>query len=266
MLTRFRIVLIITFLLTSSFGFAQSEQQALQLYEAGVKKFQEANYKSADSLFTLSLEQYFTAKTFFGRGAARYNISNVRGYCADMSMASYYGDEEAKKQFAGKCVIIDTLLNDTKSSRAKMSKKVVFQVLTRGIYDDIVKIKPYDKKGDVMAEYFTFKRDTTFTLMKTEEDNPYPLQGYNALTTYFANELNYPKQAKDNKVSGVVLIECIVKKNGQVNKIKVGRGIGYGCDEEALRLVESMGKWKNGTFLGKPVKSLVELPIEFNLN
>lgn len=253
----------IQILITGATCFSQNEAQALKLYEEGVVQFRLEKYKLADSLFTASLDLNPAATTFFGRGAARYNFSNVRGYCSDMSRASYYGDEEAKKQYASKCVIVDTVFNNMKAPQRHLSKRVDYREVTRGIYNDIATIKPYDKKGNQLAEFFIYKKDTTFTEIAEEENQPGPIGGYDQLTTFFTNETIYPKEAKDKDISGIVLVECIINKNGSVSDVKVGKGIGYGCDEEALRVVNSMPKWRSGTYLGKPIKSLVELPIKF---
>lgn len=254
----------VVMLLTIASGFAQTPITTQELYTEGVINFKDKKYKIADSLFTLALAISPNGKTYFGRGAARYNFKNVRGYCADMSEASKYGNADAIKQYANKCVIIDTLYSDPKR-QTKQEKKVVLEVLVRGIYNDIVIVRPYDKKGVQLAQYFTFKKDTVFTSVNNEFSAK-PKGGMTNLSTYIVNGLKYPPQAKDKGVSGTVYIACIINKDGSIGKMKIDRGIGFGCDEEALRLIKAMPKWTNGIYLGKPIKTEVILSVEFNLN
>ncbi|TZF85718.1 energy transducer TonB (plasmid) [Pedobacter sp. BS3] len=79
-------------------------------------------------------------------------------------------------------------------------------------------------------------------------------------------KLHYPDRAKSLNVQGQVMLSFIVEKNGSLSDLKVVKGIGSGCDEEALRVVQKeVSEWKPGTIAGKPVRTLVTLPIVFQL-
>lgn len=64
--------------------------------------------------------------------------------------------------------------------------------------------------------------------------------GIKALREYIETNLKYPEDAVRNAIGGVVSIMFDIDKNGKVSNTKVKHGIGYGCDEEALRLVKSL--------------------------
>jgi protein TonB len=83
---------------------------------------------------------------------------------------------------------------------------------------------------------------------------------------YLGNHLHYPDAARESGIQGQVLIEFLVNEDGAVTNARVARGIGGGCDEEALRIVSGMPKWKPGKQNGMPVKVLFTLPIKFVLN
>ena len=61
--------------------------------------------------------------------------------------------------------------------------------------------------------------------------------GSKALKLFIYQNLKYPKQALDNRVEGVVFLDYYVRDNGSINEINLVKAIGYGCDEEAIRLV-----------------------------
>ena len=77
-------------------------------------------------------------------------------------------------------------------------------------------------------------------------------------------EINYPDEAKKEKVEGTVIVQLIVGKDGSVNDPKVIEGVGYGCDEEAIRAVQRL-RFKPGYNNGKPVNVNYTIPIYFIL-
>jgi protein TonB len=97
-----------------------------------------------------------------------------------------------------------------------------------------------------------------------EEQPEFP-GGEEALMNYLASNLRYPEQAKELDIQGTVIIEFVVETDGSVTNVVVKRGIGGGCDEEAVRVVKSMPKWKPGKQRGKPVRARYNLPVRFQL-
>ena len=89
--------------------------------------------------------------------------------------------------------------------------------------------------------------------------------GENALMDYVAKNVVYPKEAQEKGISGRVFVGFIVEKDGSVSEVKVLRGIGGGCDEESIRVVKAMPKWKPGKQEGKPVRVSYLMPITFKL-
>lgn len=92
----------------------------------------------------------------------------------------------------------------------------------------------------------------------------YP-DGMEALYKYFAENIQYPEQAKTDGIEGKVYVRFIVMDNGDIVNVEVAHGIGGGCDEEAMRAVKAMPKWKPATHEGKPVNVQYVIPINFQL-
>ncbi|MCA1763438.1 MAG: energy transducer TonB [Cryomorphaceae bacterium] len=89
--------------------------------------------------------------------------------------------------------------------------------------------------------------------------------GDEALLKFLGKNIKYPAIAKDAGIQGTVYVTFVVDEKGNVNDVKVLRSIGGGTDEEAIRVVESMPKWKPGKQRGKAVKVQYNLPIRFTL-
>lgn len=85
------------------------------------------------------------------------------------------------------------------------------------------------------------------------------------IIAYLSSHLHYPDAARSQNIEGKVIIKFVVNEDGSVSDAKVSRGIGGGCDEEAVRVVSGMPKWKPGKHMGKAVKVYYTLPIRFTL-
>jgi len=91
--------------------------------------------------------------------------------------------------------------------------------------------------------------------------------GQPALDKYITKNVNYPQQAIDDDMSGIVHVSFIIDERGNVTKAKVldPAGVGDGLDQEALRVVRAMPSWKPGKVNGKKVRTRMELPISFQV-
>ena len=89
--------------------------------------------------------------------------------------------------------------------------------------------------------------------------------GRAALMKYPATNIKYPPYAKEAGIQGRVFINFVVERDGSITAVKVLRGIGGGCDEEAVRVVKNMPKWQPGMQRGKPVRVSFNLPVKFTL-
>lgn len=85
------------------------------------------------------------------------------------------------------------------------------------------------------------------------------------LGDYLSKKLRYPDSARAKNVEGKVIIKFLVLENGDIDSPRIVQGIGSGCDEEALRVVENMPRWRSGRQKGKPVRVWFDLPIVFRL-
>ena len=97
------------------------------------------------------------------------------------------------------------------------------------------------------------------------EDMPEFYGGEDALYRFLGKNIQYPKLAKEIGIQGTVYVTFIVEKDGSISNASLIRGIGGGCDEEAMRVVRLMPKWKAGKQRGVPVRVQFNLPIKFIL-
>ena len=97
-----------------------------------------------------------------------------------------------------------------------------------------------------------------------EEMPAYP-GGERALLEYVAKNIKYPQIARETGIQGRVFVGFVVEPDGSVSNVKILRGIGGGCDEEAMRVIKSLPKWKPGKQRGKAVRVSYQIPVVFKL-
>ena len=98
------------------------------------------------------------------------------------------------------------------------------------------------------------------------EEKPMFKGGLDALGKFLSNNLVFPTDAQRARVQGKVLLTFVINTDGSVDDIKVEKGLGFGTEEEAVRVVKaSKGRWTPGVQRGQKVRTTFNLPINFNL-
>lgn len=92
-----------------------------------------------------------------------------------------------------------------------------------------------------------------------------PKGGMSAFYEFVSKNIHYPAQARRMGVEGKVFVEFVVEKDGTLSSFTVIKGIGAGCDEEAVRILQLSPAWSPGKQRGQPVKQRMVLPIHFKM-
>ncbi|MFW5974866.1 MAG: energy transducer TonB [Bacteroidota bacterium] len=108
------------------------------------------------------------------------------------------------------------------------------------------------------------EEDEEKIFMVVEKQPTFP-GGEQARKQYLADNIEYPQLARESGIQGTVYVTFVVETDGSITDVRVLRGIGGGCDEEAVRVVEEMPKWEPGEQRGKPVRVQFQMPIRFTL-
>jgi protein TonB len=98
------------------------------------------------------------------------------------------------------------------------------------------------------------------------DQKPEYMGGNAAMGAFLQKHLRYPSEAIKAGVEGRVFLEFTVGSNGKIEQVKTIKGVGFGCDEEAERVVKLMPDWKPGKQAGTPVRVRFTLPISFKMN
>ena len=127
------------------------------------------------------------------------------------------------------------------------------------------------KKGKITIGKMSEKRTTN---IKPDKDGVYEMTdarpvypgGQEALENYVNNNIEYQQPAIDENTEGTVNVQFVVDENGNVTNAKaIGKELGNGLDQEAVRVISNMPKWTPGKVKGKNVKTRVVLPITYKI-
>lgn len=127
----------------------------------------------------------------------------------------------------------------------------LLDIVNDDVIEDVVFAPPLDDEVEVVHEIV--------------ETMPSFEGGFGEFYKFVSENLKYPSQARRMQIEGKVFVHFIVDKDGSLSDIKVVRGIGGGCDEEVLRIINMSPKWNPGKQRGRPVKVRMMLPISFML-
>ena len=150
-----------------------------------------------------------------------------------------------------------TPMNDTSSSTASVNKPG--------------KPSSTNKKGRVTVGKMTERKTST---MKPDKDGVYEMTdvrpaypgGQAALENYINNNIEYQQPAIDNNTEGTVDVQFVIDVNGKASDAKaIGKKLGSGLDEEAVKVISNMPKWTPGKVKGKNVKTRLVLPITYKI-
>ncbi len=161
---------------------------------------------------------------------------------------------EQKAKFVAPIVVTDTTetteinqddLNQTANTNVNTEEEVVVEE---------------DNSNNVIEEVV---ETPIFTVV--EEMPSFP-GGDESRIKFLTENIKYPQMAKESGISGTVYVTFVVDEKGKVADVRVLRGIGGGCDEEAVRVVKLMPPWNSGKQSGKAVRVQFNMPIRFTLN
>ncbi|REJ84264.1 MAG: TonB family protein [Bacteroidetes bacterium] len=207
--------------------------------DEGLQLIRQGKYEEAGSVLNEVLKRNDLSKdAYMKRGIVNWQLQNAEGACRDWSAVLALGDTATFK-------LLDSQCNGNML-----------------IGEDTVKKDDYRK---LFASNFNNDKSNGPEISKVKADvMPQFKGGDEALYRYLKDNLKMPESAKQKKINGRVYINFVIDSQGKVQFPYVVRGLGHGCDDEALRLVKNMPAWTPGKTAGKPVLVRYNIPVKFS--
>jgi TonB family protein len=238
------IVLLLTLYISSTISYGQYKQSH-ENYKTGNQFFKKNDFKKAIEFYTLSIDNMPFSDVYYSRAMAYLKVGDTCNFCTDISITAFaYRSDKAKKIFEQQCQLKDTIVA-TADSIFEEFPEYSYTIIsgTPCMKDSIYTY--YDKSGKEIQSIY--------------EIMPEFPGGDDARNRFLANNIYYPQEATENGIQGVVYLSFFIETDGRVSDIKVIMGPGGGLNEESIRVVKLMPRWKPGKRKGKPVR------VEFNM-
>ena len=187
-----------------------------------------------------------------------------------------YDKREIDPSLLNREVVIDeemveiTKQDEQKPQPMEVPKQTTqLEIVQDDVEVDDIEINAEVEQNEVIEEYVApevvEEEVVEQEIFKIVEEMPAFPGGEAKLMEYVAKNVKYPQIARETGVQGRVYVNFVVEPDGSVSNVSVLRGIGGGCDEEAIRVVKNMPKWKPGKQRGKAVRVSYMLPVNFKL-
>ena len=187
-----------------------------------------------------------------------------------------YDKRQIDESLLNREVVLDEeMVEITKQEEQKPQPVEVPQQTTQlEIVDDNVETKDIEinaevEQNEVIEEYVApevvEEEVVEQEIFQIVEEMPAFPGGEQKLMEYVAKNIKYPQIARETGIQGRVFVGFVVEPDGSISNVKLLRGIGGGCDEEAMRVIKSLPKWKPGKQRGKAVRVSYQIPVFFKL-
>lgn len=235
-----------------TFGVCSAQKKdAIQLLEKGKQLYNENKYNQAIHTLLKSQNKKPYSETSLYLGKCWMQIQDTCEGCKYFLEAINLGDNEETSNYYNKICFQSTKLHDTSASLKKQFPEYAYTIFDKHKCINLAYQKKYNSTGKMI--------DSVCMEM------PEYYGGDIARNTFLAEQIIYPRAALESRIQGTVYVSFIVDASGKISDIKILKGIGGGCDDEVIRVVKLMPKWKPGTANGKPVRVLFKMPVYFKL-
>ena len=143
----------------------------------------------------------------------------------------------------------------------EVENKVISNQNVVGVETDAVAPPPVEE-APKPAEIEKPREDEIFTTVEQQPEFP---GGIKEMYGFLGKNIKYPPAAQRANVAGKVFVKFVVEKNGSIGDVQVLKGIGFGCDEEAIRVIKSMPRWSPGKQNGREVRVFYTMPVVYQL-
>jgi TonB family protein len=246
-------ILILLVLIIGLKGYSQvynCKPEAMKNFDEGNSYMANGEYLQAIASFNKAINHGVESQIYINRANAYLNLGDSCQYCNDLYFATLIKDKGSYKPYSENCIFYDTIRNIPDTIIATYPQCYVILAIKKKCTGEI-RYTYLDKEGHSVEN----------KLLQLPEYKG----GDKGRMRFLANNVKYPSEALEKGIQGTVILSFIIHKDGKIDKIEIIKGIGGGCDEEAIRVVKLMPNWKPGNYNGNPVKVQFYMPIYFKI-
>ena len=255
-------IILLLFALMSQIAISQQRDPSIILYDRGNAAFARKDFRTADSLFTLSLNLAPHPDSYYNRAVCRRQLNDIKGYCLDLNSASELGDEESYKLYSRQCIKSDTIY-----------KKILGESATKTDYEIVEFIKTYKYNTDF--DYEKLDSSNKLILSKIRRNNEIIYKHcsdvitakYNAnldsLTNFIKTHTNYLETIRSNDLAGYLNVSILIDEKGRTKNPVITFGTYDEVTPILFKVLFDSLKWTPAHYNDRAVKSIVDIDITY---
>ena len=181
-------------------------------------------------------------------------------------------DDNRFVELGGPDLILDEILDIPLTTQPppppplKKIPQVIEEVPEEEIVEDVEIVIDVEVTEEDVIEIFVAsepEEEEIDQILTIAEEMPTPVGGFNEFYKFFAKNVVYPPIARKAAIEGRVILEITINSEGKLSNAVVAKGIGFGCDKEALRVMKLWEDWNPGKQRGKPRTIRMYVPLVF---
>lgn len=254
--------ILLLFVWISQFVLAQQRDPSEILYDRGNAAVARKDYRTADSLFTLSLNLAPHPDSYYNRAVCRRQLNDFKGYCLDLNNASELGDSESLKLYSKQCRKIDTLYKKNGGEIATKKDFDFVEFITSFKYSTDFDYKKFDSLGICILS--KTREDNSIYYRQCKEVKNSEFKGLiDSLIGYIKTQTKFLDIVKQNSLSSSTFISLVTDENGKVMDVKELNYNNAGAEKILINTLREMPNWIPAVYNGKNVKFKHELYIRY---
>lgn len=255
-------IILLLFALMSQIAISQQRDPSVILYDKGNAAFARKDYRTADSLFTLSLNIVPHPDSYYNRAVCRRQLNDFKGYCLDLNSASELGDGESYRLYSKQCVKSDTTY-----------KKISGDLATKADYEIVEYLKTYKYNTDF--DYDKLDSAHKLTLSKIRRNNEIIYKHCSEVRTakyktnldtlihFIKTQTNYLEAISANELAGYLNVSVMIDEKGHPKNPVITFGTYDEITPILFKELFDTLQWIPAKYNDRNVKSMVDINITY---
>lgn len=260
-----KFLLLFSFIIFASGAYAQKKEKAAELFNNGVDTFDKNDFKTADSLFTLSIALDPNPDTYFNRAVCRKKLNDFTGYCIDLGSATALGDKTASGVFWKECAKGDSIYRKDGEVVTSDSYFDTAEFIYTFAYNNNMQYDKYSNTGKLLTSYIKLGTDTTYRKCANVADPQYQ-KGLPEFGNYILQNTKFGKIVKKKNYRGSMSLALTINEVGKLNDVQVLIGLNNGLADTLAKELLNSPSWQPPLYNGRYVKYQSTFNIYFSGN
>ena len=249
--------LLLLFALQSNYGNCQI-RKAKRHYELGALLLNQGNYEESIENFSAAIKIKASKDAYFNRAIAYSKLNMHKERCDDLLRSAALNDKEAKKLYASKCIMVDTLHDISDNSRDNS-----YMVRKQYNYKDLKSFRQFDDRDSCVLSYSESRGVRSYEIL---ENYAQFAGGLDVLDSFVYHTIEYSANSTLAGIEGTVVANFIIDEDGNLRSIEFAESASRRLENAVLTVLEAMPEWEPATYNNRFVRNTIYCLFVFGTN